>query len=315
MFNLFGSKKSPLQPATDLKEAKKFSFEKYTDPTGEFSSKKLKYSLWYIEHKVILYKIFLVILVVFIIVSWGISFWWWGKYILYGFGEDQNLGRTLANFTNFSNLSSTYKPVPLSIINTYIIPGGTEKYDVVAEVANSNNRFLARFDYHFIIDGVKTLTRQGVLLPGENKFFGHFGLESSVSPGAPVFILENVSWQRISNHDVPDTKLWQEDHLRFLVSDFEFIRTESSEGAAAHIIKFKITNNTPYSYVAPQFYVGLFLQQSLVGVFPVTVNKFKSLETRIIDLRSFVPNLQVSDIQIFPLINIYDPEVYLPPER
>jgi hypothetical protein len=316
MFNFFGSKKSPVQSGgINAKEVKKFSFEKYVDPTGEFSSKELKYSFWYVEHKVLLYKLSLIGLVFFIVVSWGFSLWWWGYYLFYGVVQDQSVEKALARFKNFSSFNSVYNPIPIAVVNTHVLPGGVDKYDVLAEVVNSNQRFLAAFDYYFIVDGVKTSVQRAVLLPGEDKFFGNFGLKSSAAPGAPEFILENISWERISNLTVPNVKQWQDDHLHFSISDFEFTRAESTEGAGGHIVKFKLTNNSPYDYATPKFYVALYFQQSLVGVFPITVQRFKSLETRNIDLRSFVSNLQVSDIEVFPLINIYDPDVYVAPGR
>jgi hypothetical protein len=316
MFNFFGSKKSstPLSPGTDpSKQAKKFSFEKYVDPTGEFSSNKLKYSLWYVENKVLLYKILVASLVVFVIVTWGISVWWWGTYFVYGLKANQNLDKALVKFDNFTALNTSYNPKPLSVVDTYTLAGGVEKYNVVTEVVNSNDRFLASFEYYFVVDGVKTPAHTATILPGEDKFFGYFDLKLASAPGSAVFAIGKITWYRIPNQTITNVKQWQEDHLHFSVNDFEFTRAESAEGVGAHIIRFKLTNYSPYNYVAGQFYVGLYAQQTLVGMFPITVQKFRSLETRNIDLRSYVSNLEASEVRIFPLINIYDPEVYMTP--
>jgi len=314
MFKLFSKKNSSsLDPTLSSQPAKK-NYQNYVDPTGEFSSKKLKYSLWFVENKVLFYRVFLIFLVVFIIITWGVSLWWWGRYLLFGLSENSRLYKSLTQFNDFTTTNSLYNPSAISIVNTYVVPGGIESYDSVAEVVNSNNRFLARFDYSFLVNGQKTPKQQGVLLPGENRLLIDFGIKGS-APSTPELFLENIIWERISNQTIPNTVAWQQDHLSFIVKDFEFVRTESTEGAGAHIIKFKLTNATPYSYANATFYVGLYFQDGLVGVFPLAVNNFKSLETRAVDLRSFVANLQANEVRVFPLINIYDKEVYLKPER
>jgi hypothetical protein len=136
-----------------------------------------------------------------------------------------------------------------------------------------------------------------------------------VAPGAPVLFLDRVMWQRIPNALVADTQTWQAERLNFTVKDFSFTRAESTEGVGSHIISFVVTNNSPYAYTAPRFYVALLLQQSIVGLMPLSIPQFKSLEERKIDVRSFVPTINVSDIKIFPLINVYDDTVYRKPER
>jgi hypothetical protein len=45
---------------------------------------------------------------------------------------------------------------------------------------------------------------------------------------------------------------------------------------------------------------------------PFHLERINSLETKKIDLRSFVPNLAVTGVAVYPLINIYDATVYAP---
>ncbi len=310
-----GKKSDETKVAPNLAETRRNKYERYVDPTGELSGKELKYSLWFAKNKFFLYKILVWVLISFSILTWGFSIWWWGNYLVFGKNREQSVFKQLANFTNFTNLDTTAQPTPLGVVGAYVVPGGVNLYDVVAEVSNSNSRFMASFDYYFIVDGEKTATHHAVFLPGETKLVGHFGLKSTNSPGSPVLVFEKVSWQRISNQTIKDPASWQSEHLNFSVDNFEFVRTESTDGASAHIIRFNLNNNSPYSYSLPQFYAGLFLQGSLVGVFPITLQDFKSLEKRPVDLRSFVTTLQADEVKIFPLINIYDPSVYMRASR
>jgi hypothetical protein len=293
----------------------KVSYEKYVDPTGEFGSKKLKYSIWYVEHRVFLYRCTVGLLALIIIVSWGYSLWQWGNYVIYGIAEDTRVAKVLTTFVNYTTMRDRLAPVPLQINGTELLAGGVNKYDSIAEVSNMNNRFFVEFDYYFIVGEGTTPKQHSFLLPQESRPLAYLGLETNNTSGGTALVLENIKWQRISSHDIPDTALWQAEHLNFIVDDFVFTRSENTTGVLSHSLEFTLKNATPYDYALPQFYVGLYLQQSLVGVIPLTVPKFKSLETRTIDLRSFVPNLSVSEVKVFPIINIYDQEVYLAPER
>jgi hypothetical protein len=312
---LFGKKENEEKSGLNALEMRKKKFERYVDPTGELTSSELKYSLWFTKNRVLLYRILLWFLISFCILTWGFSILWWGNYLVFGKKIDQSVFNQLSNFVNLTINNNNSQPVPLAVLGAYVVPGGVNVYDLVAEVTNGNTRFLASFDYYFVVDGEKTETHHATFLPGETKLVGHFGLKSTNSPGSPVLVFDKISWQRISNQTINDPVAWQNEHLNFAVENFEFVRTESTEGASAHIIKFNLVNNSPYGYSSPQFYAGLFLQGSLVGIFPLTVQDFKSLEKRPIDLRSFVTTLQANEVKIFPLINIYDPAVYIRPSR
>lgn len=311
---LFGSKKKQA-PASTLPPKPKITFERYVDPTGEFSSKRLKYSLWFTEHKLILYKVSLGVLSLFSIIIWILGIWWWSDYIIFETGAGARLRKSLANFTNSSLLASRFTPTTLAVVDTVVTAGGVDKYDISAEVVNPNDRFIAIFDYYFLVDGEKTPVQTTVLLPKDDRPIAYFGLKKTVAPNAPVLFLENVKWQRVANDTIADTQSWQAERLNFSVKDFAFTRSESTDGVGSHMISFTLTNNSSFAYTAPRFYVALLLQQGMVGLVPLSVPQFKSLEERKIDIRSFVPTLNVTDVQIFPLINVYDDTVYRKPER
>ena len=60
------------------------------------------------------------------------------------------------------------------------------------------------------------------------------------------------------------------------------------------------------------FYIELLDGASrVVGITQTTVNKFVGGETRKIDLRSTIDGLSVSDIRIYPVINIFDPSSFM----
>ncbi|KKP59455.1 MAG: hypothetical protein UR53_C0002G0069 [Candidatus Magasanikbacteria bacterium GW2011_GWC2_34_16] len=293
---------------------KPVNFVNYVDPSGDFTSKELKWGIWYVKNKVLLYRIAVGTLIGLITIFWGFSLWQWGDYLIFGITADQKLYQNLSQTYDYTSIHAHYSPKPFAVSNPELLPGGVGKTDVLVWIENPNPRHVVYFDYYFISGEESTHLRRGVVLAGENKPFVAFGLSDSVASGASI-VIENIAWKRISNHTILDVPTWQSERLDFVASDFVFTRPLTKEEASANVVQFKLTNNNPFGYVAAKFVVELLQNGNLVGVLPLELDNFRSLETRDIDLRSFVPNLSVTDLKIYPLLDIYDPTVFLPPEK
>jgi len=303
-----------LTPAVAPAKKIKVDANRFEDVTGEFTSSQFKRSFWFVTHKVLLYKITLGILAALSVIFWVFSGWRWGDYVINGIKADIALHNDLISFPNYTGIHEHYAPRPIQIIGVDAYTGGSKTYDLVAEISNPNKNFIIYFDYYFIANNQKTPTQKGFLLAGENRPLVYFGFKESF-PSGVNFIMENVVWRRISAHDIADAVAWQNDRLNFGVKDFSFEMPQLTDGVTANVIKFSVTNNSAFSYRDGVFVVGLMHSGGLVGVMPLILKDFKSLETRLLDLRNFSDNLIVSDIQLFPLIDIYKQGVYLAPER
>lgn len=293
---------------------KKPSFEKYQDPTGEFPSGELKLGLWYVKHRLLLYKLLVGSLAAFSAVTILFSLWQWGDYLIFGLTEDAALRKDLSSQVDYTLIHAKYSPAQIQVLNTQVFAGGVNKSDLVAEVVNPNERFFTEFDFYFIVGENKTPRQHGWLLPGEGKPIAALGVEGGAAGGD--LMLENIVWRRVSLHRIVDTKAWADERLNFTTSDFSFTRAGGiPEAPNAHAVRFKLTNQSAYSYAEPSFYVALLDGETMVGVLPLKLPEIKSLETKDVDLRSFAESLNVDGVKIFPLINIYDKNVYLAPEK
>lgn len=306
---------SQLPSGKSIPKLAKSNFEKYVDPTGEFDSQELRYGLWYMRHRVGLYRLLVGGLVAISVALWGFSLWQWGDYLFFGLTSDLALERQASRSINYRQVEEHFVAAPLQVLSTDIFPGGVDKYDAVSEVGNPNDRFLARGTYRYLIDGEKTEAKPFFILPGESTLLAELGIKNSSAPGNAQLVIETMDWKRISSHQIKDPKAWQEARLDFALNDFVFTPLTNARGAKANVITFSLVNQSPYGYVAPQFYIGLLNQDSLVGVMPLSVDMLASLETKKIDLRNFVNTLSASSLKLFPLINVYDPAVYLPPTK
>lgn len=291
--------------------AKAPDFTKYQDPTQEFSSQELKYGLWYVRHKARLYKILIGSLAAIDAAFIIFGLWRWGGYLL-GLSAHLRVQNSLTSFVNYSGIHERFGALPAQVAGVQVLPSRENKFDAVAEMANPNDRFLIRFDYYFLVGDTKTPAQKSFLLPGEKRPVAGLGLTDGLA-AAPGIVLENVTYERISAHEVADTKSWQEYRLNFQISDFVFLPSLEQEGGNADAVKFNLTNNSPYDYVAANFYVGLLQNGQMVGILPLYLDSIKSLETKNVDLRSFVSGLNITDLALYPLINVYDKGAYLIP--
>ncbi|MCX6780383.1 MAG: hypothetical protein NT034_04395 [Candidatus Magasanikbacteria bacterium] len=288
-------------------------FNKYEDPSGEFSSSEFKHGLWYIKHKLLLYKILIGFLIAWIVVFGGYAIITLADYLIFGIVGDLNLQKQLTAFPNYTNIQPKYAPAPLQVQNVTSLPGGSTSFDLTAQVSNPNKNFVVYFDYYFNVGQDKTPVQHGFLLAGEAKPIVYFGLKGGY-PGDVNLVLENVAWKRLRAQVIKDPAVYQAERLNFVVSNFSFTSQAASEGLGANVVKFDLKNDSAYGYRDANFVVALTNGGGGVSaVMPLMLKDFKAGETRNIDLRNFVLNLPVSDVQLFPLIDTYNKDVYLAP--
>ncbi len=308
-----GAAKPPAGGAVPTAKAKQPAYLKYQDPTGEFTTQQLTYSLWFVTHRVFLYRLLTGVLVVVGSVLWLFSLWQWGNYAIFGYSADHNLYRELSSFPDYTLFAPQLNPQPIQVLEARVLPGAGNKYDFVADVANTNERWKVRLSYHFETAAGPTPSRSTTLLPNENRLVTELGFESLGTPQGATIVLDQVTWQRIDPHVVASATQWQAEHLQFSATNFEFTPGSTVDGPSAQRITFTLVNQSSYGYKEARFLVGLYLQDGLVGVVPLTLNNLASLEQRAVDLRSFAESLTVNEVRLFPLIDVYDEDVFLLP--
>ncbi len=285
----------------------------YQDVSGDFSSAQFKWSVWFVAHKVGLYNLAVFVMVVASVIFWSYSLYGIGDYILNGFRADTLLQYNLASFPDYSKLAAHYGAQPIQVQSVENFADGSKAYNLVAQVSNINNNFIVHFDYHFVVGTESTPSMHGFLLAGESKPLVYFGYTGEMNGSNLVF--ENVVWKRVSTHTIKNALDWQNERLNFVVSNFAFSSAGSGADVSGNRLTFKLQNNSAYSYAHADFVVGLMQSGGLATVIPLSLDNFKSLETRDIDLRNYNNGLVANDVSIYPLIDIYDRSVYLAPEK
>lgn len=289
------------------------SFNTYIDPNQELSGKKLRWGIWFTKNQLFLYKILKIFLIVFIIFIWGFSLYKWGMYLWY-IPEQQKLKQQLSSSINYNNLNINYTAQPLQILGSSVFKSGVDKYDVISDISNPNENFIAYFDYYFnIYNSSSTKKQSAFLLPKQNRPIAWLGIKSSLALNSPNLIIENLRWKRISAHEISDPIAWQKYRLDFKIDNFSFTPSYlgDKKKADANLIKFTLINNSPFSYTYPEFMLSLYKGGSFVGVIPFQINGvFSTLASSTFDLRSFATGLIADKAIVHPLINVYKKDVY-----
>jgi len=317
-FSSFGEKinkkEIPVENVTEQNKdsAKKLNFLQYQDTTGELSGGKLKKYLWISQHRVLFYRLLVWFLSVFIFISFAFSIWKMFDYLVFGLENDNILYRELTTFVNYNNANQRYSASPIQILSTDNRDSNTGKFDVISELFNPNERFFVEFDFYLDYGDKKTEKQTTFLLPLEYRPVAVMGLDNAEYSDNYNFVIENIRWQRISNHKISDLESWMKERENFIVNDVRFISKVDDNNLAGNFVNFNLINDSAFNYRAPNFIVGLYQSGYLSGVLPLKSNDFFSGENKSFSLRIFA-NYIFDEIQVYPVINLFDNESYLEP--
>ena len=305
----------PVKPLPKKDDAPKTDFRRYQDVSGDFDNKELSYSLWWIKNKVFLYRLLIFVLLGINALLLIFNFGKWGAYI-YGITDAKRMELVASRFNNYEGIKDHFKPTPLQVSDTALLLGGVNKYDAVTQITNPNKSFNVTLLYRYILGATSTEAKTITLLAGETNLVAVLGISEGLTPGGAVtFKIEQINWQRIDNHKIKDPISWQNERLNFSINNSVFQNALDVGGLKTNRVAFNLKNDSSYSYKEPSFIVGLYNGEVLVGVLPLQTDYFKSMEEKPIELRSFSSSLDVTEVKIFPQINVYDETVFLPPDK
>ncbi len=295
-----------------LKDKKQSNFQRYIDASNDLSNKELKWGDWYVRHKQLLGQIGTGALILFALIFNVYALFGWGNYLFFGLVEDNELAKqAVASTQNYYRIQPLYKAIPLQIDDVTVFSPGPGRHDFVARVTNPNKQFMATVSYEFSFDGGKTEVKQTTLLPQEQRPVGILGHETKGFPTNARLQVVSVDWDRVNPHVIKDIEDYVDQRVQFVFSDFEFIKKSAADNIPSNMIQFDIENNSTFSYWSPMFYIELLQGSQVVGITQITIDKFLAREKRSVDLRNTLDSLSVSDIRLYPVVNIFDQNEFM----
>ena len=267
----------------------------------DVSEKDIKFGLWFLHNKKKIQKILLGILLLF-----GISTLGYGIYGFISYGiqlpeETRILGTISVKYINFADFRSKHVPLPLEISEPEIIYAGGQDYDFVAQVTNPNeDRGVLNLSYQFISGDFTTSIISAMVLPDQSIY---------------LLSLGNKSDQRLNNVELKilDTK-WQSIWKNQPVEDINIVIEEPKFKTAPDLsrswVEFTATNQSLKNIWEVTWQTVVFSGRRIAGVNQITTEGFLAGETKNIELSWFEKLPRVTQINVVPIINIYDQDSF-----
>ncbi len=272
---------------------------------------ELKFGYWFVTHKLKLRRILIIKLAVFSVSLYIYSLYYIIDYFfISGVGERAALVE-LSRGIDYTPLREARRAEELNIGLPQVFGGAGNRFDLIAKLKNKNSDFYAIFKYKFVGPGFLSLAETGFVLPGEEKYLMLLAAPGVTRPRALRVELEDLKWQRISRHLIPNPEEFTRDHTNFLIQNVVYNPALTRDNVVISSVSFTVTNNTAYSYWRVDFPVVL-----LRGLLPQAVNivtapQFRSGETRRLEVSWFEALPPVDKVDVKTSINIFDPEVYM----
>jgi len=284
---------------------------------GGYSESDLKKAYWWVSHRLLIYKIIKIALVVLCVFLWGWTLWGLTKYFLLDWNKQADVEANLgANYIDYKYWAEKNKPKDFVYSSIKIFDIGGGRYDFFVMVKNPNDRFaITSLKYKFNFNNRKDENiKETFILPGQTKYLVDLGVSTEGSPSTVALEVLDIKWQRLPS--LQDYQAYEKKALDFVVSDEVFSTSRDLGFSDRPISKtlFKVKNNSPYNYWNVGFYVLLYNGSEVRAVNYIVSDNFDSGVTKDFDL-TWYENMGTPDrIEVQPDINILDNSVFRPLE-
>ncbi len=290
---------------------KKPSLDRYVDPTGELSNKKLKFGEWYVRNRELLRQILIGILTAWCLVAGSYSLYAWGKWVAVDIWADNRMQAELTQAQiPWAYWRDMTAPQSLAIAPVQTVPSGVDKVDFLALVDNPNQHWTAMVTYHFVYGPAETEPQTTTIYPGQRRVLLGLG---NTNEGAPQLVVDKTEWKRFSAHQIANAAAYLAERFNFAVTDVIFTPASSATGAVTHSLSFNIINTSAYSFWSAKFTALYFDGEQIVGVKQIVVPQFRAGETRAQEIKSLAAQLNVTGVQLIPEMDPYNAATFMTP--
>lgn len=270
--------------------------------TADLTDRQLKWSYWYVTHKLSLRRAWMIFLAFIAVLVWAYVVWQLIVFAMTYKTIQQNIQTIL--FTSDASLSAIEKaaPQPPSVSDMTVMGAGN-KYDYLVEFSNLNTDWLAKFKYRFTTpSSTENDFRHGFALPGDQKYLMDL---SKSSPQASLEI-KDLTWQKVNNFDFTKEKM-----MRFVIDNIEIFKAIKSSDPTK--VAFTVKNDSAYGYWQVDLQSLLLSGGNVVGVNHVVLNSLKAGENREVEIfwNDAVSNFDSVDVIIN--LDIFDADNIMPP--
>ncbi|MDF1497069.1 MAG: hypothetical protein P1P90_03330 [Patescibacteria group bacterium] len=283
-----------------------------------FTEGELKAAGWWVRNHVAIRTWSRIILIALNVIVWG--YVTWGLLDAYAISYARESNITMAIAVNQQNLDRLMQDRPLNVGTSAVLvfPTTEDRVDISVDIENPNSSWWAEFSYRFNVAGEQTPAGQGFVLPGELTTLTALGFKASTpSARTAQLLIDNIRWHRV---DPSEVELDYDKYInkRFggiSVQNVRFEPASVAAGRTASRTTFDVVNNGAFGYWSIDYVIKLMRGNTVVAVNKVNLRELKPGETRNIDLYWYDTIQSVTKTEITPVINLLDPNSYLPSSR
>ncbi len=287
------------------------NLDRYKDPLG-LTTKRMDFGLWYVEHRKGFRKILIFFLVLISAVTWFITIYSFTMYIAVGIREDEELARKITDNIIFGHdYILDIAPKNLKIGQVTALKN-LDKYDFFVKMENPNDNYWTEFSYAFTSGDDETKKIRNFVLPGESKYI--ILLSQTLKSKKVEFKIDDISWSRVNEHEIPDWKGFRDERLDIQFSDIKFTQSQKtglSEKINLSTLEFSAKNNSPYNYWEVDLNIVFYIQGKVVGINKYIINEFLSGQEKTIHLSMPGRIGNITKTEIIPEINITKDDIYM----
>lgn len=215
--------------------------------------------------------------------------------------DESILAKLTLNLIDFTSFKNSHTPQPLVMSAPQIIYNQGTKYDFAAQVKNPNkDRGVKELTFQFVAPGLVTPTSSVIILPQQTVYLLSLGVSSQKRLNKAELKIIKITWEN----------LWKKEQLPWVEITTTEPKFNVTPGGDHAWVNFSATNNSLKNIWEVNWQAVLYSGKRMVGANQITTEEFLSGATRQIDISWFEKLPKVTQIDVIPIINIYDPDSF-----
>lgn len=279
---------------------------------SQLTEKQLNFGYWWLEHKILIRNIGMWSLGIvggglLLFGGYGLVDW----YAISGPKEQALLGAVSTDVVN-TDVIRAHRPQPVTVDGPFVVPSSPGTNDLVVIVHNPNADRWASFRYAFAdASGNVVGSGTGFALPSMDSTI--IAAHVKADAGAPTFAMPVMQLTSIDRHAIADYASWSAARLQLVVTNTQVTPPLATDTFATARVQFDVENQTNFSYRNVAFSVLLRSAGSIVGAQIITLDHLNAGEKQTVGLTWLSPLPSGLQIEVKPMVNIFDDQSYLTP--
>ncbi len=277
------------------------------------SAQELQFASWWVRHRLTLRQIGYGGLALWVLVSWGYGFWVLFDTYALSYPKEQRIPARIALIAPTADALNLAAPLPLQIGSASTVAADDSRRHALAPVSNPNPLWWAEISYRFRTGEQEGRMQTTVLLPGQTRILGEFGL--ALNSGTPNISIESTTWKRIDpSITLPaDYEAYKTERFPVALDTPTYSTDLSISGTSLGKSTVTLRNPSGYTYRNVEILTLLYRDGSVVGAQKLLIPLLSAGSSQIVEQIWPESPTGVDRVEVQPFVNILDPQTFVRP--